>query len=44
MLTGPTKGVTGLAVNPEYIAATCEDFATYIYNSVSVFSSNRGGT
>ena len=40
MLTGPTKGVTGIAVNPEYIAATCEDFATYIYNSVSVFSSN----
>ena len=39
MLTGPTKGVTCLAVNAEYVAATCEDFATYIYNAVSILLS-----
>lgn len=34
-LRGATKGVTCLAVSDTWIAAACEDFATYIYQKVS---------
>ena len=39
-LSGPTKGVTSLGLRHGYIAATCEDFATYIYTKVDAFVSS----
>ncbi len=41
VLGGPTKGVTALALSEGYVAATSEDFATYIYNKFNVLSSSK---